>query len=136
MLQESKNVVFSEPISIQNLISDKEIREEFFKLKLAPSKTYPIKWTIVGIDEIGEALTFLKEFKERYKNLGYGQLTLDWHDVNKNHWEGKELAQSNFADVRKIIVMAKEEQVPIKIMMPQNRLFDTPYFFLFEELAN
>ena len=43
MLQESKNVVFSEPISIQNLISDKEIREEFFKLKLAPSKTYPIK---------------------------------------------------------------------------------------------
>ena len=32
--------------------------------------------------------------------------------------------------------MAKEEQVPIKIMMPQNRLSDTPYFFLFEELAN
>ena len=85
MLQESKNVVFSEPISIQNLISDKEIKEEFFKLKLAPSKIYPIKWTVVGIDEIGEALTFLKEFKERYKNLGYGQLTLDWHDVNKNH---------------------------------------------------
>ena len=136
MLQESKNIVFSEPISIQNLISDKEIREEFFKLKLAPSKTYPIKWTIVGIDEIGEALVFLKEFKERYKNLGYGQLTLDWHDVNKNHWEGKELAQSNFADVRKIIIIAKEEQVPIKIMMPQNRLSDTPYFFLFEELAN
>ena len=45
------------------------------------------------------------------------------------------MAQSNFADVRKIIVMAKEEQVPIKIMMPQNRLSDTPYFFLFEELA-
>ncbi len=27
-------------------------------------------------------------------------------------------------------------QVPIKIMMPQNRLSDTPYFFLFEVLAN
>lgn len=42
MLQESKNVVFSEPISIQNLISDKEIKDAFFKLKLAPSKVYPI----------------------------------------------------------------------------------------------
>lgn len=136
VLQESKNVVFSEPISIQKLISDKEIKEAFFKLKLVANKNYPITWTVIGMDEVSKALEFLKTFRARYKNLGYGQLIFDWHDVEKNHWDGKEKAQENFADVRKIILIAKEEQVPIKIMMPKDRLTDTPYFFLFEELAN
>lgn len=135
LLQDSKNVVFFEPISIQKLISDKDIKKEFFKLKLVPSRAFPVKWTVVGLNEINEALAFLKEFKAHYKNMGCGQLTLDWHDAENDHWKSKEKAQKNFADVRQMILMAKIEQVPIKIMMPPNR-FDTPYFFLFEELAN
>lgn len=134
-LQTMKKVSFLEPIWIQKLASDQDIKNEFLKLNLASG--IKLHWTTIKKDEFNQIIEFLKEFKETYfHKISIGGATFDYRDKNKpSHWESKEQAFKDFELIREIAQTAKEFKINIKIKMPETRL-ETPYFLLFEELAN
>jgi hypothetical protein len=61
-------------------------------------------------------------------------LILDYRDKNRSHWDNKKYALEDFEALKKLIIRCKEEMFNIEVRMPANR-FETPYVFLFEELA-
>ena len=64
-----------------------------------------------------------------------GTFVIDYHERNRpSHWESKEIALEDFANIRKWAIFAKEHEFNIEIKMPKSR-FDSPYFELFEYLS-
>lgn len=126
-----EKVAFLEPIWLQKLVSDKDIKEEFMKLKL--SSTYKITWQRINISQFKESLEFLQEFKKTYPKIGGAEILIDWRRKDANHWDNKENALVDFQMAKNTIDIAKSAGIKAVIMMPKNRL-DTPYFFLFEVL--
>ena len=131
VLQKMEKVAFLEPIWLQKLVSDKDIKEEFMKLKL--SSTYKIIWQRINISQFKESLEFLQEFKKTYPKIGGAEILIDWRRKDASHWDNKENALVDFQMAKNTIDIAKSAGIKAVIMMPKNRL-DTPYFFLFEVL--
>lgn len=132
-LSELKKVSFLEPIWLQKIIYDKDIREKFLKLNL--KKGAKIYWSIVNLKQIDDALDFIDELKNRRQiTAKVNYLRLDYRDKTKSHWEDKEQAIKEFRAVQNIIVNAKKRKIKIEVRMPKSR-FETPYFQLFEEIA-
>lgn len=132
VLQEAEKISFLEPIWLQKLLSYKEIKEEFLKLKFAPGSL--IQWTNINFAQVEDAILFIREFKEYNPHVSPGKLILDYRDKNRSHWDNKKYALEDFEALKKLIIRCKEEMFNIEVRMPANR-FETPYFFLFEELA-
>ena len=134
-LQEMKKVSFLEPIWIQKLISDKDIKEEFFKLNLA--RGIKLRWTRIQKEEFSEVIKFFKELKNTYlTKISIQGAIFDYKDIKgPSHWESKEQAFKDFETIRQMVSLAKEQKIKIQIKMPETRL-ETPYFLLFEELAS
>lgn len=132
-IQEGKNVSFLEPIYLQKLIYDKELKEEFLKLKFVPGsnlKLWPIKK-----EDFELTKEFIKEFKSLFPYVKIGPVILDYRDKTKSHWDSIENARADFQYLRETICRCKKEEIMIEVRMPQSR-FETPYFHLFEELAS
>ena len=131
-LQGGKNINFLEPIWLQKLISDKEVREEFLKLKFIPGSN--LKWLTIKLDQVDAAMEFLKEFKEKFPYVSAGNLIVDFQTKEKSHWENKQNALNDFNALKELICRCKREEFKLQVKMPSSR-FDTPYFLIFECLA-
>lgn len=136
-LSKLKNVSFLEPIWLQKIIYDKDIRENFLKLKL--KRNSKIYWSIVNLKQVDDALDFIEELKEEGSGgqkvtARVGYIRLDYRDKTKSHWEDKEQAIKDFRSIQDIIVRAKKRKIRVEVRMPQTR-FETPYFQLFEEIS-
>lgn len=132
MLQEVEKVSFLEPIWLQKIITYKEIKEEFLKLKF--SQGSQLNWTTINLQQIDAALEFVHEFKKHFPHVAAGRVVVDYRDKKHSHWDNRENAINDFINIKKLIIKCKETQDQIELIMPSDR-FETPYFFLFEELA-
>lgn len=132
ILQKCKNISFLHPIKIQKILSDEEIKVEFLKLKFIRGSQ--LDWSTVGLDLIDAAWNLMNELKNHNKGLGLNSITVDYMTSGKTHWDNKAVAVNDFKCIKSLICRAKKECFKIDIKMPTTRL-ETPYFFIFEELA-
>lgn len=130
-IAELPKVSFLEPIWIQKLILDKDIRETFFKIKFQPGTKF--LWSPINLRQWPEVKNFLLTLRQMYR-VDIGCITIDYRNKLSNHWEDKNLALQDYAALRHIIIEAKENGIYIEIRMPTTR-FETPYFELFESLS-
>ena len=126
-----KNLTFLEPIWIQKILSDKDIRELFLNLNLGYGSN--IRFMPMFLGEYDEARLLIEEMRSKWPTLGIGALPLKLKP--STHWEDKENALKEFAEVKRIIVNAKKNGIAIKIVPLKERL-DTPYFGVFEALSD
>ena len=134
-LQEMKKVTFSEPIWVQKIAMDKDIKEEFFKLNLAPG--VKLQWSRVTWNRFKTLMEFFWEFKKVYSHkVQLGQMLFDYRElIAPTHWESKDQAFRDFEVIREAVKIAKDLRIPLRIHMPEDR-FETPYYVLFEALAH
>lgn len=131
-LQEVKKVSFLEPIWLQKIIYDKDIREEFLKLQFTPGSK--LTWTIAEIQDVDATIEFVQMFKEKFSKVSTGEIIVDYRNKNHSHWESVDWAIKDFEVVKKMICRCKKLGVQLIVRMPIER-FETPYFFIFEELS-
>ena len=132
ILQDCKNISFFHPIWIQKILEDEEIKEEFLKIKFI--RGCSMEWTTVEMVEIDAAWELMSEIKKRNSGVRLSGVTVDYMISKQNHWTDVAVARRDFQMIRELICRAKEEGFKVIIKMPTTR-FETPYFFLFEELA-
>ena len=130
-LQSIKKVAFLEPIWLQKIMYDKDIKEEFLKLNFVPGSK--LTWMLVDLEEIDAVIEFVTEFKEKFGKVATGEIIVSYKNKKHSHWENVEYAQNDFKTLRDMIMRCKDLGVQLVVEMPLERL-DTPYFFMFEEL--
>ena len=134
-LQEVKNISFLEPIWLQKLLSDEEVKNKFLKLKFIPGSK--VTWRSIPLSEYEETLEFIKEFKAAHPNIKINALIIDYHDYSLSHWDGVENARYELSLIQNLICRCKKDEVLIEIKTPvEDRLTYSPYFFIFEEISN
>lgn len=131
VLTEVKNLSFSEPIWIQKLYHDEELKNEFFKLKLTPGAH--LEWRTVNIEDFDIAFQFLLDVHKNWPDVAVGDLKVKLTKIN--HWDSWLDAYRDFVLIKTIILRGKREGIQIKIEPLKQRL-ETPYFLLFEEISN
>ena len=131
ILAEVKNLSFSEPIWIQKLYNDKELRDEFFKLNLTAGAH--LNWLVIDDEDFEIAFQFLLDVQERWPDVGVGALEVKFKPLA--HWESWLQAYRDFNRVKDMIMRGKRAGIQIKIARFEQRL-ETPYFHIFEELSN
>ena len=82
-LQSIKKVAFLEPIWLQKIIYDKDIKEEFLKLKfVAGSK---LTWMLIDLEEVDKVIEFVIEFKQKYKSVATGEIVVSYKNKTHSH---------------------------------------------------
>lgn len=84
--------------------------------------------------EIEDTMKFLTDFKISQKTKTIGKITFDYRDKKIDHWQSKQQAFDDFAEIRKWTIYARAHRIPFIVRMPSTR-YETPYFELFENLA-
>jgi hypothetical protein len=82
-LSEHKNILFLEPIWLQKLVEDEELKQLFLKLKLSNGitlTTYPIEK-----EQIENAKNFILEIKKQNPSAKIGPLYIDYFYRGKLH---------------------------------------------------
>ena len=85
--------------------------------------------------DVEKIIEFILAFKEKFKKVNIGEIIIDYKDKNRSHWENVEFARLDFAEVKKMISKCKTLGIKLIVRMPIKR-FETPYFFIFEEVSN
>lgn len=129
-LQDIQNISFLEPISLEKLIHDKLIRDEFFKLKL--SRASIINWEPINVSDIDAAIELLQELKQKHPTIALEKIVIKFNALA--HWENKDNAINDFNQIKNAIVKGKLNGIWVSCADLTHRL-DTPYFYLFEELC-
>ena len=129
MLSEVKNLSFFEPIWIQKLYQDEELKKEFFKLKLTPGAQ--LNWQPIDWKDFPQAFQFLLEVKQTWPTVAVGSLEIKLS--NLQHWDSWLAAYRDFNTIKSYIIQTKKEGILLKII-PLNQRMESPYFFLFEEI--
>ena len=130
VLSEIKNLSFSEPIWIQKLYTDKELKDAFFKLNLTPGAH--LEWLPVDAENFEEAFQVLLEAQNQWPQVAIGALTVKFK--NLKHWDSWLAAYRDFNEIKSMILRGKKVGIQIKIDPFEQRI-ETPYFFLFEEIS-
>lgn len=131
-LHDCKNVSFLHQINIQKILSDEKIRDEFLKIHFTRGSKF--SWMTIGCSLVDEAWDFVAEIKKRNSGVALSSVCVDYAVSGIDHWESRDAAQQDFEALKRLIVRAKNEGCKVTIKMPATRL-ETPYFFVFEELA-
>lgn len=129
-LAEIKNVTFLEPIWLQKILSDKDIEKLFLELKLSYGSN--LKFLPIYPEDYNAARLLLEKMRENWPTTKIGELEIKLKPLS--HWEDKENALKDFAEVKRIIVDAKKHGFEIRIVELKERL-DSPYFALFETIT-
>jgi hypothetical protein len=85
--------------------------------------------------DVEKIIEFILAFKERFKKVNIGEIVIDYQDKSRSHWENVEFARLDFTEVKKMISKCKTLGIKLIVRMPVER-FETPYFFIFEEVSN
>lgn len=131
-LQQYKNIAFLEPIWIKKIIDNKDIRDEFFKLKLASNNR--LQWTSIKLTDADKIIQFLKDFKQRWQHVKSGVIRINYQQYQNAHWQDKNIVYQDLETIKKLVLMAKKYKINLAIKMPKNE-FDTPYYQLFKMLS-
>ena len=131
MLKEVKNVSFSEPIRLDLILGDKEIRDKIFELKLTNRSV--LKFKSITFDLVDAAIEFIKQMQNTFGKISINEVIVRY-DIEK-HWNDYLKAYRDFNNMKDAIIKGRKNGVHIVAAKLQHRL-DTPYFHLFEELHN
>ena len=129
-LKEVKNITFFEPIWLQKLAVDRKLLDLFLELKLTQGCN--LQWCEVNMEDYDMAIEVLEEIRLQKPHISLGSLVVRFYPPD--HWDNKDNALIDFDRLKEIILDAKERKMKVEVKMINSRL-DTPYFFLFENLA-
>lgn len=76
ILKEVKNVSFSEPIRLDLVLHDKEIRDKIFELKL--SNRSKLRYSPINFDLIDEAIQFIKDLQAKFGNISVNEIVVKY----------------------------------------------------------
>lgn len=127
-LEETNNLYFLKEINLKKLINDEKLKEQFLKLKFSPGVNFT--WSKIKHNDFNNAIEFLIELKRRNPHTHMGCLQIDYSDRGVAHWSDKDSALKDFAEVKRFIMLSKQNKIRLKINMPDAPL-ETPYFYLF-----
>lgn len=130
MLKDVKNVSFLNPIRLDLLLCDKDIKEAFLQLKLTRKSV--ITFSDITFSLVDEVIDFILLLQEKNKNVSINSVFLTY-DANA-HWDNRENALKDFEEIKKALVKGHQTGVNIKLK-PMRRL-ESPYFYLFEQISN
>jgi len=71
-------------------------------------------------------INLLVQFKKKFPTILFTPLNIKYSRTN---WKTKQEAFKGFELLKENIVLAKEHEIPVKIIAPKTR-YDTPFFFL------
>lgn len=131
MLMEVKNVSFSEPIRLDLVLRDKDIKNKFLELKL--SNRSKMKFAPIGFDQVDDAIVFINTIHEKFGDVSTNEVVVKY-DAEK-HWTNYLAAYRDFNNMKKAIIKGRKAGVRI-VAAALTRRLDTPYFHLFEEMHN
>ena len=131
-LEETNNLYFLKQINLKKLIDDEKLKQQFLKLKFSPGVNF--NWSKIKHSDFNKAIEFLIELKRRNPSTHMGCLQIDYSDCGSAHWNDKESALKDFAEVKEFIVLSKRNKIRLRINIPEVPL-ETPYYYLFAVLA-
>lgn len=129
LLKEVKNVSFLQPIRLDLILRDKDIRNKIFELKLTNRsvlKSHPINFDLVD-----NAICFVNDIKNKFGNVSVNEIIVNYD--TELHWTNITFAIKDFENMKSAIVRGRKAGVRI-IAAPLKQRIDTPYFHIFEEL--
>lgn len=129
ILKTVKNVSFSEPIDVNLLICDKDIRDYFFDLKFTSRSK--ITFMPVPLNEADAAVGLVAALYKKFGTISYSVVQLKY-DISK-HWDDPLAAIRDFEKVKDLIVKGKVNGVRVVAAKVDDRM-ETPFYHLFEEL--
>lgn len=129
MLKEVKNVSFSEPIRLDLILGDKEIRDKIFELKLTNRSV--LKFKSITFDLVDDAIRFINKIQETFVNVSANKIVVKYSA--EKHWKDYLKAYRDFVNMKQSIIKGRKAGVHI-VAAPLTQRLDTPYFHLFEEL--
>ena len=134
-LKEVKNISFLEPISLQKLLSNEELKNKFLNLNFVSGSK--VTWKSISLSRYEETVSFIKTFKKTQPGVKINALIIDYHNYSLSHWDNIENARYELSLIQDLICRCKKEEVLIEINTPiEDRLTYSPYFFIFEEISN
>jgi len=83
VLQEAEKISFLEPIWLQKIMYDKDIKEEFLKLNFVPGSK--LTWMLVDLEEIDAVIEFVAEFKEKFGKVATGEIVVSYKNKKHSH---------------------------------------------------
>lgn len=126
-LEEVKNISFLEPIWLHRLATDKEVLDQFLKLKVSPGSL--LKWVPIFPEDYAESAEVWMKIKKQYPYVRLGSIVLRLRP--SDHWGDRQSALIEWDTIQDCIIHAKENKIYVEVAELQHRT-DTPYFFLFE----
>lgn len=129
-LEGISNLIFLEPIWLQKLISNKDIMNQFLKLKLTHGA---IQFVPIFIEDYAEHAAAWLQIKENFPRIKIGELVIRFRPTE--HWESKEKALQEWFQLQDIIINSKKNKISVRLKELKHRT-DTPYFLLFETVSD
>lgn len=126
-LEGIKNISFLEPIWLHKMAVDREVMEQFLKLKISPGAL--LNWVPIFPEDFDEALKIWIRIKKQFSAVKLGPIVLRLRPAD--HWISRQNAIDEWNAIQNCIIKAKENKVYVTIQGLSHRT-DTPYFFLFE----
>lgn len=128
-LKSQKNIDFLEPISLNYILSDKEITEKFLSLEF--SKGSYLKFiNDFGheFEEVEKIIRFLRVIKDK-KEMNIKSIEIN--AVIYDHWSDNDNAVKDIRRSLKIVNLAKENKIRVLLKTPERRS-ETPYWAFFD----
>lgn len=127
-LEETNNLYFLNEIDIKKIVNDKDIKEQFLKLKFTPGVEF--KWSLIKQHDFNKCLEFLLDLKARNPHTNVGSITVDYSDRKMTHWVSRQIAVKDFETIKSMIIKGKLNKIQVKVKLPEQQ-FETPYSYLF-----
>lgn len=131
MLKEVQNVSFFEPIRLDLILNDKEIRDKIFELKL--SNRSKLRYSAINFNQVDAAIQFVKDLQAKFGNISVNEIIVKYDA--EAHWTDYLKALRDFNNMKSAIIRGRKRGVWV-VAAPLTHRLDTPYYHLFEELHN
>lgn len=130
LLQGVKNLSFLEPIRVDILMADEEVKKNFFQLKL--SRTSKINTAPLPLEAVEKGIEFVLQFQQHFPYTPIKlAVKMDWNSHKNSFLK----AYRDYLELIRLIILSRQKGVRLEIV-PMDRRLDTPYYHLFEEITN
>ena len=130
-LKTCSNLYFMYPIHLSRLLLSEKLRNEFFQLRFSPGMN--LNWLKIPHNQFDAAIEFISELRKLNPKTQINVLTIDYSENKVKHWKDKSVALEDFMQLKSFILKGKQNNIKVKIKMPQ--LFETPYAYLFSVIS-
>lgn len=131
-LKEHKSVAFLHPIDVKKILKSEKLTRLFIELDYSPGTIFRFRNTYgSSFEEAQVIFDFLEELRENHNRVRFGNMPI--RAVTSDHWQSRKNALFDLERNLKIMDLAKQKKVHIRIVSPADR-FESPYWYYFESL--